>query len=171
MRGYLLYSLLQNYIKLRFLLNLKYSYDIISSKKGTLFLKIILCVDNDYGMLFNGRRQSRDELIYDDIISFLNDCNLWMSQYSSKLFKNHIKKISVDNNFFNKANENDYCFIEDPAVLKDIEKISSFIVYKWNKKYPSDVKFSPNLNGFKLVEKVDFKGKSHEKITKEVYIR
>ena len=49
--------------------------------------------------------------------------------------------------------------------------IGTLVIYRWNELYPSDVKFDLDVvaAGFKLVESYDFKGSSHDRITKEIY--
>lgn len=53
---------------------------------------------------------------------------------------------------------------------KYVEKI---IKFKWNREYPADFYFGIDvtLPVWKMIETEEFAGSSHEKITKEVYIR
>ena len=45
-------------------------------------------------------------------------------------------------------------------------------LYKWNRDYPADFYFDIDYaNDYKLETTLDFVGTSHEKITKEVYVR
>ena len=46
----------------------------------------------------------------------------------------------------------------------------TIVLYRWNRAYPADVKFTMP-QGFALKESRDFAGSSHEKITREEYIR
>ena len=46
----------------------------------------IVCVDNANGMMFNHRRQSRDNALIDNVISLAESARLFMSEYSAKLF-------------------------------------------------------------------------------------
>ena len=61
--------------------------------------------------------------------------------------------------------------MENTAVGPYNKWIESVILYKWNRRYPSDTKFDLDLNGWTLISTTDFPGSSHEKITEEVYIR
>jgi len=47
------------------------------------------------------------------------------------------------------------------------------VCYRWNRHYPADQYFDIDLSamGFALSESEDFPGKSHEKITREVYVK
>jgi len=50
--------------------------------------------------------------------------------------------------------------------------VDEIYLYKWNRKYPSDVKFPKDmLKNFDMDGAADFEGNSHEKITEERYVR
>ena len=67
--------------------------------------------------------------------------------------------------------ENDFFFAEDSSVLPPRGAVRRLIVYRWNRTYPFDRRF-PSENFLPtLLEKTDFAGHSHEKITEEVYTR
>lgn len=133
---------------------------------------IIICLDDNNGLMFNNRRQSQDSKIREDIIKHSRNTNLWMNQYSIKQF-NHpekVKNLIVDENFLTKAGENDFCFVEDQILQPYISKIEKLVVYRWNRKYPSDFYFDIDINEDKwvLLDKKNFIGTSHN-ITKEIY--
>ena len=70
------------------------------------------------------------------------------------------------------AGAEDYCFVENTSVAEFKEKISKLVIYKWNRDYPADFYFDIDYaNDYKLETTLDFGGTSHEKITKEVYVR
>lgn len=46
----------------------------------------IVCLDQDDGLLFNGRRQSRDRVVTEKILSMTEGKPLWMSAYSRRVF-------------------------------------------------------------------------------------
>ena len=56
-----------------------------------------------------------------------------------------------------------------PSALPKMEQL---IVYRWNRHYPSDASFPIALEApaWQCCEMTEFRGYSHEKITKEVYI-
>lgn len=59
---------------------------------------------------------------------------------------------------------------EDPTPL--LNHFGEVIVFKWNREYPSDVKFTADLSkDYILVQTNEFVGTSHEKITEERYVR
>ena len=133
-------------------------------------MKLIFCLDKKNGMLFAGKRQSRDSILYEELLKRIGECKLWISSYSSSLFP-LMSNIIIDDDYCSKATENEYCFIENKGY--EIDNCKSVIIYKWNRLYPSDTSFNIDLkkNGFKLTSKRDFVGNSHEKITEEIYER
>ena len=135
-------------------------------------MNVILCLDDKNGMLFNKRRQSSDSCLRESVFNYINGKKLYMNRYTEKQFCDCASKIIVDNDFLSKAEADDFCFVEDSDISLFINEVKAFIIYRWNRVYPSDVKFpSDHLKNFKLISKTDFSGSSHEKITMEVYER
>lgn len=131
-------------------------------------MNIIVCLDDNGGMLFNSRRQSRDEALCQRVLEVTADATLWMNEYSAKLFTDG--EFKVDECFLEKAEEDDYCFLEQPLPCELKDKIGKVIVYRWNRKYPSDVKFDASvLKLRRLTSSFEFKGTSHERITEEIF--
>ena len=137
--------------------------------KGTNGMNIIVCLDDNLGMLFNKRRQSKDRQVLEDIEKFTNE--VLISSFSKNLFSESMCKTKVDDCFLEKAPHNAYCFVEADNISPYIDKVEHIIVYKWNRKYPSDFKFDISLDSWKIIEQKEFAGFSHEKITKEVYVK
>ena len=137
-----------------------------------IYVKVIICIDDEGGMLFNGRRQSRDPVVSDDIISSIGDKRLLISPFSEKLFPNE-KRVKICKNPLSRAKSEDFCFIENLPLLPYIDEINTVIVYKWNRLYPTDKFLDIPLSdgSFKLCETSEMVGVSHEKITKEIYKR
>ena len=50
-------------------------------------MKVIVCVDDNNGMMFNNRRQSRDRILIEDVVKNVVGGNLLMAPYSAPLFK------------------------------------------------------------------------------------
>ena len=132
-------------------------------------MKIIVCVDDNNGMMFNKRRQSRDRLVTADVTELAAGSRLWMNGYSKPLFSQDEEGMKEDAGFLEKAGEDDYCFVENQSVQPYLAKIDEVIVYRWNRKYPADFYFDVDLHGWKMVGKKEFVGASHEKITRERY--
>lgn len=133
-------------------------------------LILIACVDDGMGMLFNKRRVSRDDTVIKRIIEIADNKRIWMSQYSYPLFENvKTENIVADDSCFDKASSDEYCFIENLSVTNHKDKIDKIILFRWNRSYPSDVKFDIDLNEWKMNSSEEFAGNSHECITMEVY--
>ena len=134
-------------------------------------MKLIVCLDDRDGMLFNRRRQSKDKVVCDDILELSAGNKLWMNSYSAKQFPDDRSDMIVDEQFLEKAGERDFCFVENADISAYADKVSQVIVYRWNRLYPSDVRFPSYLfeGVWKKVSWDDFPGNSHESITREVY--
>lgn len=133
-------------------------------------MKVIVCLDNDNGMMFNNRRQSRDANIIKDILETSKDSNLLIAPYSESLFSGTDAVIQVSNTFLSEATHNDYCFVENSHLLEYKDIITEIVVYKWNRDYPADFFFDIDFSkNYRLINSSDFVGTSHDKITKEVY--
>ncbi len=130
-------------------------------------MNVAVCIDDNGGMLFNSRRQSRDRILIEDFLGTAENSKVFIRSFSEKLFTE--MNVSVNDNCLLEAEENDFCFIEDEDILPHSAKIRKLIVYKWNRVYPADFYFEMP-EGFTLAEVSEFQGSSHEKITKEIYV-
>jgi len=128
-------------------------------------MKLIICIDEKCGMLFNKRRQSRDRLLNEYILN-MAEGSIALTPYSAKMFPES-EKITVAEDIFSTTAE--YAFAEER--IEDISKFSHIYIFNWNRKYPSDVRFehNPESLGFALESVDEFAGSSHEKITLSVY--
>lgn len=127
----------------------------------------IVCLDQNNGMYFNERRQSRDRYVIRDILNMTKDGNLYIHSYSEELFASNKNSYIICDDYFSGSSEKDYCFVENHIL--DQDRTEKLIVYRWDKVYPADYKI--NLSGWTLISTLEFTGYSHEKITKEVYIK
>lgn len=135
---------------------------------------LIACVDDDFGMMFNNRRQSQDELLRSHILQLAAGKRLWMNHYSGKQFADiDADNINTDEAFLSEAAPGEYCFVENMSPSPYEKWVEQIILYKWNRRYPGDLLFDIPLesHGWKLVQTTDFAGSSHEKITEEVYCK
>ena len=115
----------------------------------------MVCLDENNGMFFNERRQSKDRYVIRDIVHMVENNTLYINEYSKELFKNTPANIQISEDYFNQVSDNEYCFIENQIV--DILKAKKVVVYR--------------LRQYKLVSTLEFQGYSHDKIVKEVYER
>ena len=135
-------------------------------------MKVAVCLDDANGMMFNHRRQSRDRILLEDMIRECGDRPLFINEYSEKLLGNLENKV-VSGDFLTQAQEEDLCFVEDQPLLPVEDSIRKLIIYRWNRLYPGDQFFDIPLeeHGWKLISTTEFAGSSHEKITREDYVR
>jgi hypothetical protein len=137
--------------------------------RGILRMHIFVCIDNNNGMLFNNRRQSRDRILIEKVKEITGSSWLWIRDFSRTLFPDDV---IVDNDMLTKAGEEDYCFVEDVPLNPYTDKIDEIYVFRWNRDYPSDTFFDNDmLKNFSLKSTEDFKGSSHEKITLERWVK
>ena len=131
---------------------------------------LIVCVDDNNGMLFHGRRQSRDRLLAERILRHCAGRRLWMNAYSRSQFP-HKAEISVHEACLSLAEKGEFCFVENQDVRPAADRVEQVILYRWNRVYPAYVYFSLSLDGWSLSHREEFKGSSHQHITEEVYVR
>lgn len=129
-------------------------------------MTLYICLDDKNGLRFNKRRQSRDAALLEDIRSQLSG-DLLIDPFSEKLIREaqipYVLPPQTAEDFFS----------EDVPTEALLENCSKVVIYRWNRHYPADVRWDPDLEerGFSLEETVEFPGKSHEKITREVYVK
>ena len=132
-------------------------------------MNIIVCVDDNNGQLFNGRRQSKDIEVVNKIYEIVSEQKLLINSFSEKLF---LDKREVRNDFLEMASENDFCFVENVDVTEYISKINKVYLFRWNRDYPYDFTFDLDLsNNFTLSKVEEFKGNSHDMITLELWTK
>lgn len=137
-------------------------------------MKLIVCLENNNGVIFNKRRVSSDKKVTKKIIELTQGKKLWVSYYTQELFigKDINKtRLVISNSFFKKAGKSDYVFVEN-NMSENLDDCSELIIFRWNRDYPSDLKFDFDyLQRFELVSTEKFKGNSHDEITEEHYTK
>lgn len=137
-------------------------------------MKLIVCLENNNGVIFNKRRVSSDRKVTQRVIELTWGKKLWISYYTQELFVDKDIKstlIVISNSIFKKAGENDYVWIEN-IMPKNLDDCSELIVFRWNRDYPSDLKFDFDFSdSFELSSAKIIKGNSHDEITEEHYTR
>ncbi len=134
-------------------------------------MNVIVCVDDSMGMMFNNRRQSRDVRACEDMLALAGG-DLIITPYSEKLFRD-LGGYRLSINPLATAGKGEYVLIEDRGLAQHVDGIERLVIYHWNRSYPSDKKLDtpPAQYGFKLIDTYEFEGKSHPKITREIYER
>lgn len=134
---------------------------------------VIACLDDNDGMMFNGRRQSQDRYLRARIVEMVSDARLWMNHYSASQFDPDIPHLNIDEAFLREAVDGDFCFVENVPVAPYERWIEKVIIFRWNRTYPADQSLDLPLiqDHWRKVETSEFAGHSHELITMEVYMR
>lgn len=130
---------------------------------------IITCLDDNNGIAFNHRRQTKDRVVIEDIQKTVGEKKFWMTEYSAKLFDS-MSNIKICEKPEKQAKKEEYLFLELEAIDTSDEQIEQLIIYRWNRVYPADVSVCIG-DEWKLAQSLDFAGFSHEKISKEIYRR
>lgn len=132
-------------------------------------ITVAVCLDDEGGMMFNKRRQSRDRVLIRDFISSAVG-KIHIHPYSEKQFLD-FENVTASIDPISAANDGEYVFIENLPIKDRLNEIERIIIYKWNRLYPADTYFDvdPEACGFKLKSLSEFEGSSHEKITKGIY--
>ena len=130
-------------------------------------MKYIVCVDDNLGVSLFNKRQSFDENLLKDIKNIIGDDKLLVSEYTYNLFL----KYNLENNVYTEKDLYEYNY-----TFKEVDNLSNYdisniIIYRWNRLYPSDNKLSIDLTNYTSLNKYEFIGTSHEKITREEMIR
>lgn len=131
-------------------------------------MTIYFCLDDRGGMLFNNRRLSRDAAVLADIAGDLSGV-LTIEAFSEKL----VASACIPYEVAEEPGADSRFFLEARTPEKYLPMAEKLVIYRWNRHYPSDVRWegNPAGYGFALTETTEFPGKSHETITKEVYVK
>lgn len=135
---------------------------------------VMICLDDKNGMMFNGRRQSKDKVLRQRIGELVDGNKLWMNPYSAKQFEaEQFPNIQIDEEFIQKAGTGEFCFVENQKLADVEQRIEKLMVFRWNRVYPADqyLDLDITFGSWKVLEQMEFAGHSHEKITMEVYGR
>ncbi len=130
-------------------------------------MNLIVITDERKGMSFNSRRQSRDKVLCEYILR-LTHKNIYMTEYSAKLFSQYGNNITVTDDFSNLGSD-DFVLLENISPSSLNAEFDLIYLFGWNKKYPADVYFDIDLSGALLASSNEFEGNSHDKITCELY--
>ncbi len=134
-------------------------------------MTVIVCTDKNGGMLFAGRRTSRDREMLADLGRLAAGRRLLCTPYSERLLTAAGLSPTVREDCLEVASEDDLVFIENLPLSPYRERITRLVVYSWDKAYPYDVVLDipKEAEGRRLVASHTFPGFSHDAITKEVF--
>ena len=74
---------------------------------------IILCLDNNNGMMFNDRRQSQDRGLREYIAEMTKGEKVYMNAYTEKLYEEINDPVTCED-FLHKAGKGETCIVENP---------------------------------------------------------
>lgn len=133
-------------------------------------MRIILTLDDRDGMMFNHRRQSRDRVQLAHLLRLTEGHTLYMTPYTATLFADDLPNHAVVvPDPPESAGAEDDCFIEDAPLALHRSRISSLLVYRWNRDYPADRHLDIDLSVWDKTVIDEFPGSSHDRITLEQY--
>lgn len=134
-------------------------------------MTVIVCTGARGGMLFLGRRVSRDREIIADIASLKG--RLLCHPFSEKYLRTTPLTFTVSDRLLEEAAPQDLCFVEHLPLRPHLKEIDRLIIYNFGEAYPYDLSLDidPRAEGFHLAEACEIVGHSHKIITKEVYER
>lgn len=127
---------------------------------------VITIIEDRGGMMFNHRRLSQDRVLTEKIKNLVGNHTLWIDAYSATIFpEGH-----VDEDFLQKAGEDDFCFVEDRSLIPYKDRINTLYLFSWNRRYPADLFFDLPLAEYEMISQENFPGYSHDKITLQKYV-
>lgn len=131
---------------------------------------MFVCLDDNNGMLFNHRRQSRDQAVFKDMLALAGEEKIYMNAYSAKVFALFADRIVVQENFLEKIPRGSYGFLENSPLKSHEDRLEAVVVYYWNRVYPADTYLDVDLSqGWEVTDIKEFGGTSHENITRKTY--
>ena len=136
-------------------------------------MTLILCVDDRGGLSFNGRRQSQDRRVREDLLTMAAGGTLWMDDYSRRQFTEpEAAAIRVDWDPAARAAEGDgLCVLGVQAWAAALGVADRVGLYCWGRHYPADRRLDLPPAGWRLEGQTEFPGRSHDMITKEIYVK
>lgn len=132
-------------------------------------MTVIICVDNNGGILFNGKRQSKDRALRKYLLDIVEKekCRIAMSSYTYSQFKEDERKeiIDVKERF---SFDEDYIFFEQ-AIPISWEKVNNLILCCWNRDYPADEYFNLPIGVECILQKTEEIVSDSHTLTIETY--
>lgn len=129
---------------------------------------IALCVDNQLGLQFNRRRQSKDAALRQKLLALAGGA-LRVSPYTARQF-DPADTLYTGIDYLTAARSGDWCFCEGAEYLECANSIEKIVLFRWNRDYPADLYFT-FPGEWRLESTSDFPGTSHDNITMEVYTK
>ena len=134
-------------------------------------MKLVVCLDENNGISFFHKRQSQDELQRKNLFELIGNSKLFVSDYSYDLYKDFEFNFEIIDEK-TKIIENSVFLYEGDFLEKFLQSVDEIIIYFWNRDYPFDEIFEEFQEDYwKEKEVFEFKGKSHDKITRKIFVK
>ncbi len=133
-------------------------------------MNVIICLDDNNGMLFNNRRQSRDKALLSDVFGNLQGEKLYITSFSERLMEEYCDKLVACEDA-SALQSGQWFFCENVDLTPFTDKIEKLVVYKWNRVYPADFTCNLDFSLFNLESESEFEGNSHPVITKQIFAK
>lgn len=132
-------------------------------------MTVVVCTDSRGGMLFMGRRVSRDREMIRDLMTLTP--SVLCQPRSEKYLATTKLSFRVEEDPLGVAKEEDFCFIEEPPLAPYLDRIDRLIVYSWGVAYPFDraLDIDPRGGLFRRTDCCEFVGHSHTLIKREIF--
>lgn len=139
-------------------------------------MTLIITVDECFGLAFGGRRQSRDRELTRDAVRLACGRRIIAKEYSRPLFEEageDTKNVIFADEPTRVAEKDDVVLLELGVSAEDLFGADELVVYNWNRRYPATSRLDTELveRDFIPVKTLEFKGNSHEKLTRVEYTR
>ena len=132
-------------------------------------MNIIYTLDEQNGTNLLGKRQSKDSVLADEILSMAKGL-LYIKGTSLSFFDGKaVKGLATIVEDFDQVPNDAFIFTEEVLPQSIMDKADNIYVFRWNRRYPSMIQDRVNLDGYKYETTRHFQGNSHDKITLEVY--
>ena len=93
-------------------------------------MNVIVCVDNNMGVAFNNRRQSKDRILNEKILLKITG-KLKVEAYSESIFPSD--KISVVDDVLTETGSGEWCFSERRSLRGSEGEIEKLMICRWNR--------------------------------------
>lgn len=129
---------------------------------------LILCLDNQNGMCFGGKRQSSDQMVLKKIAEITFGQTLWVTPYTKTLFEvsgmlAYVPQLRVSNNpqLSAQGEEGSFCFVENQPIQ---DGINQMLLFFWNTTYPATMHFEICPCDWSCIAREIITGSSHKRI-------
>ena len=122
----------------------------------------VVAVDDDGWISFNGRPCSRDRMVMEELSEVVTD--------GVGVFFVNFNGAAEAATRLLRAGCGGIFYVESVDPVRFVGWYDAVVVYRWNTRYPGDVRCTVNTGAYVHAGTEDFAGHSHERITREIYL-